>query len=194
MIKSLLYLTTNRHDIVFSVGLCARFQPNPKESHLKTVKRILRYLKGTPDLCLWCLKEYSFDLVGYVDADYAGFHIDRKSTSGIAHFLVVPPTKNASKLTKVKATPRKSVNNVKVVPDATVRVDIVVKKAMIQGESVQIIASQTLFHPQVEELTVEKSVGNLEKKVDATTRVHVVEVEGSKEPMQKEASDGLSFS
>ncbi|XP_075091522.1 secreted RxLR effector protein 161-like [Nicotiana tabacum] len=87
IIGSLFYHTESRPDIVFSVGLCARFQPNPKESHLKTVKRILRYLKGTPDLCLWCLKEYSFDLVGYVDADYAGFHIDRKSTSGISHFL-----------------------------------------------------------------------------------------------------------
>ncbi|XP_070010296.1 uncharacterized mitochondrial protein AtMg00820-like [Nicotiana sylvestris] len=26
---------------------------NPKESHLTAVKRILRYLKGTTDLCLW---------------------------------------------------------------------------------------------------------------------------------------------
>ncbi|XP_070003535.1 uncharacterized mitochondrial protein AtMg00810-like [Nicotiana sylvestris] len=53
MIGSLLYLTSSRPDIVFSVGLCARFQANPKESHLNAVKRILRYLKGTTDLCLW---------------------------------------------------------------------------------------------------------------------------------------------
>ena len=38
MIGSLLYLTASRPDIVFSVGLCARFQSNPKETHLKTVK------------------------------------------------------------------------------------------------------------------------------------------------------------
>jgi len=50
MIGSLLYRTTSRHDIVFNMGLCARFQTNPKESHLKAVKRILRYLKGTPNL------------------------------------------------------------------------------------------------------------------------------------------------
>ena len=43
MIGSLLYLTASRPDIVFSVGLCARFRSNPKESHLKAVKRILRY-------------------------------------------------------------------------------------------------------------------------------------------------------
>ena len=33
MIGSLLYLTTSRPDIVFSVGLCARFQSKPNESH-----------------------------------------------------------------------------------------------------------------------------------------------------------------
>ncbi|XP_070015801.1 uncharacterized protein [Nicotiana sylvestris] len=57
MIGSLLYLTANRPDIVFSVGLCARFQANSKESHLAVVKRILRYLKGTTDLCLWYPKD-----------------------------------------------------------------------------------------------------------------------------------------
>ncbi|XP_075106757.1 secreted RxLR effector protein 161-like [Nicotiana tabacum] len=87
MIGSLLYLTASRSDIVFSVGLCVRFQANPKESHLKAVKMILSYLKGTPDLCLWYPKGYSFDLVSYADADYAGFRVDRKSTSGTTHFL-----------------------------------------------------------------------------------------------------------
>ncbi|XP_019244462.1 PREDICTED: uncharacterized protein LOC109224331, partial [Nicotiana attenuata] len=87
MIGSLLYLTASRPDIVFSVGLCARFQANPKESHLTAIKRILRYLKGTTELCLWYPKGSNFDLVGYADANYAGFLVDRKSTSGMAHFL-----------------------------------------------------------------------------------------------------------
>ena len=52
MIGSLLYLTASRPDIMFSVGLCARFQSCPKESHLKAVKRILRYLKGSVNLVL----------------------------------------------------------------------------------------------------------------------------------------------
>ena len=50
MIGSLLYLTANRPDILFSVCMCARFQSNPKESHLLAVKRIIRYLKGTINL------------------------------------------------------------------------------------------------------------------------------------------------
>ena len=52
MIGSLLYLTASRPDIMFAVCLCARFQSNPKESHLKAVKRILRYIKGTTNLGL----------------------------------------------------------------------------------------------------------------------------------------------
>jgi len=67
--------------------LCARFQSKPKDSHLKAVKQILRYLKYTPDLALWYPRGCNFGLVGYADASYAGFLVDRKSTSGMAHFL-----------------------------------------------------------------------------------------------------------
>ena len=52
MIGSLLYLTTSRHDIMFSVCLCATFQSNPKESHVFAVKRIFWYLKHKPNLGL----------------------------------------------------------------------------------------------------------------------------------------------
>ncbi|KAJ9552778.1 hypothetical protein OSB04_016823 [Centaurea solstitialis] len=37
---------------IFSTGVCARFQCDPHELHLSAVKRILRYLKGTPDFGL----------------------------------------------------------------------------------------------------------------------------------------------
>ena len=53
MIGSLLYLTTSRPDIMVSVCLFARFQANPKESHLTAVKRIMKYLKGTTNVGLW---------------------------------------------------------------------------------------------------------------------------------------------
>ena len=87
MIRSLLYLTASRPDIVFRFELCAHFKSKPNESHLKAVKRILRYLKHIPDLALWYPKGCNFNLVGYIDADYAGFFVDRKSTSSMAHFL-----------------------------------------------------------------------------------------------------------
>ncbi|KAJ9552907.1 hypothetical protein OSB04_016952 [Centaurea solstitialis] len=62
MIGSLLYLTTSRPDIMFSTCLCARFQSNPKESHLSVMKRILRYLKKTLTLGLWYPLLSGFDL------------------------------------------------------------------------------------------------------------------------------------
>ena len=87
MIGSLLYLTASRPDISFSLGLCVRFQSNPKESHLTALKRILRYLKGTNDLSLFYPKSDVYDLKGYSDADYAGDLVNRKSTSGMVQFL-----------------------------------------------------------------------------------------------------------
>nr|XP_016509152.1 PREDICTED: uncharacterized protein LOC107826664 [Nicotiana tabacum] len=73
IIGSLLYLTASRRDILFSTGLCARFQSNPKESHLKVAKRTLRYLKRTQDLVLYYHSGENFDLIGYADVDYAGY-------------------------------------------------------------------------------------------------------------------------
>ncbi|GKC09767.1 putative ribonuclease H-like domain-containing protein, partial [Tanacetum coccineum] len=87
MIGSLMYLTSLRPDIMFAVCACARYQVNPKVSHLYAVKRIFRYLKGQPKLGLWYLKDYLFDLVAYTDSDYVGASLDRKSTIGGCQFL-----------------------------------------------------------------------------------------------------------
>nr|GEU46990.1 hypothetical protein [Tanacetum cinerariifolium] len=82
IIRSLMYLTTSRPDIMFDVCACARHQVTPKECHLYAVKRIFRYLKGHPKLGLWYPKESPFDLVVYSDNDYGGATQDRKSTTG----------------------------------------------------------------------------------------------------------------
>ncbi|GJT98747.1 hypothetical protein Tco_1094265 [Tanacetum coccineum] len=63
------------------------YQANPKESHLVVVKRIFKYLKGTPNLGLWYPKGSGFDLKAYFDSDYAGCNLDRKSTSGGCQIL-----------------------------------------------------------------------------------------------------------
>ena len=49
MIGSLLYPTTSRPDIAFIVGVCARYQADPKVSHANHMKRILKYVNGTSD-------------------------------------------------------------------------------------------------------------------------------------------------
>nr|GEY37166.1 hypothetical protein [Tanacetum cinerariifolium] len=87
MIGSLIYLTTSRSEIMFSVCACARFQVTPKASHLHAVKRIFKYLKGKPHLGLWYPKDSPFDLVAYSDSDYAVASLDRKSTTGGCQFL-----------------------------------------------------------------------------------------------------------
>ena len=87
MICSLLYLTASRPDILFSVCLCARFQSDPRESHLTIVKRIFRYLKGTTNLGLLYRKSLDYKLVRFCDADYVGDRIERKSTNGNCQFL-----------------------------------------------------------------------------------------------------------
>ncbi|KAJ9566507.1 hypothetical protein OSB04_002473 [Centaurea solstitialis] len=51
------------------------------------VKRILRYLKGTPDFGLWYPKDSGFELIAYTDSDHAGCKLNRKSTSGACQFL-----------------------------------------------------------------------------------------------------------
>ncbi|CAM8883972.1 unnamed protein product [Rhodiola kirilowii] len=87
MIGSLLYLTTSRPDMLFSVCLCARFHADPRETHVEAVKRILRYLKGTDDLCLFYPMGGDLRVMAYTDADYAGCKTDRKSMLGMAQFL-----------------------------------------------------------------------------------------------------------
>ncbi|GJW60594.1 uncharacterized mitochondrial protein-like protein [Tanacetum coccineum] len=87
MIGSLMYLTFSRPDIMFAVCASARYQVNPKVSHLHAMKRIFRYLKGQPKLGLWYPKDSTFDLVAYSNSDYAGASLDRKSTTGGCKFL-----------------------------------------------------------------------------------------------------------
>nr|GEY03936.1 putative ribonuclease H-like domain-containing protein [Tanacetum cinerariifolium] len=87
MIGSLMYLTSLRPDIMFAVCTYARYQVNPKVSHLHAVKRIFKYLKGQLKLGLWYSKDSPFDLMAYTDSDYAGASLDRESTTGSCQFL-----------------------------------------------------------------------------------------------------------
>jgi len=87
MIGSLLYLSASRPHIMFSMCMCARFQSNPKQSHLSAVKRIERYLLSTMNISLWYPKNSTCNLIGYSDSDFAGSKTDRKGTSGTCHFI-----------------------------------------------------------------------------------------------------------
>nr|GEV95659.1 uncharacterized mitochondrial protein AtMg00810-like [Tanacetum cinerariifolium] len=66
---------------------CARYQAKPTEKHPTTVKRIFWYLKDTIHMGLWYPKDTSFDVIAFLDSNYAGCLDLRKSTSGGIQFL-----------------------------------------------------------------------------------------------------------
>ncbi|GJX34830.1 hypothetical protein Tco_0246387 [Tanacetum coccineum] len=86
-IRPLIYLTSSRPDIVQAICYCARYRARPTEKHLKEVKRIFRYLRGTINIGLWYLKDSGFELTTFFDADHARCIDTHKSTSGGIRFL-----------------------------------------------------------------------------------------------------------
>ena len=89
IIGSLLYLTTSRPDISYSVGMCARYQANPKESHMIALKRIIKYVKATADFGGWYRKDTNDVLVGYSVVNWAGNADDKKIHLGVAFMWVI---------------------------------------------------------------------------------------------------------
>ncbi|GJT02863.1 hypothetical protein Tco_0824032 [Tanacetum coccineum] len=86
-IRSLMYLTSSRPDIVQGVCYCACYQTRLTEKHLKEVKRIFRYSRGTINMGLWYSKDSGFELTAFSDADHAGCLDTHKSNSGVIQFL-----------------------------------------------------------------------------------------------------------
>jgi len=87
LIGSLLYLTASRPNIMFVTCLCARYQANLKESHLKGAKRILKYLKGKINVALWYPSYSPIHLIGYSDSDFVGCKLDQKAQVALVIFL-----------------------------------------------------------------------------------------------------------
>ena len=87
MIRKLQYVVHNRPNIALSIGIVVKFFANPRENHLMAVKRIMRYLKGIEEFCLYYKKNENFELRAYTDVGWVGNIDDRKNTSGGAFFL-----------------------------------------------------------------------------------------------------------
>eukprot|EP00253_Pinus_taeda_P023024 PITA_23024 len=87
LVGKLLYLTHTRPDLSFAVGLVARFMQNPRGSHWKAAKRILRYVRGTVQFGIHYSAKAAPLLVGFTDSDWAGDPDDRKSTSSYVFTL-----------------------------------------------------------------------------------------------------------
>ena len=87
LVESLRYLTCTRPNILFGIVLVNRYMEVPTMTHLKTAKRILRYLKGTLDYGLLYSPYKDFKLVGYSDSDWAKDTNDRKNTTGLVFYM-----------------------------------------------------------------------------------------------------------
>ena len=81
-VGSLMYaMVCTRPDIAFAVGTVSRYMGNPGREHWEAVKWILRYLKGTSNVCL----RYGSGkpvLEGFTDSDMSGDVDSSRSTSG----------------------------------------------------------------------------------------------------------------
>lgn len=82
-VGSLMYLMVGtRPDLAFAVGKLSRYVDAYGPEHWTAIKRALRYVNGTKDKGLLYTKHAGMDLLGYSDADWAGDHESRRSTSG----------------------------------------------------------------------------------------------------------------
>ncbi|BAU02899.1 hypothetical protein VIGAN_11249500 [Vigna angularis var. angularis] len=72
---------------MLSVGITSRFMEEPRYSHWKALKRILRYVKGTMSFGLLYTNSDHYRLSGYSDSDWCGDIDDRKSTTGYVFFM-----------------------------------------------------------------------------------------------------------
>nr|GEY34470.1 hypothetical protein [Tanacetum cinerariifolium] len=73
---------SSRPDLQFAICMCARYQARSIEKHVRAVKRIFRYLRGTVHQGLWYSKDSSVALTTFTDVDHASCQDTRRSTSG----------------------------------------------------------------------------------------------------------------
>ncbi|KAL5554519.1 hypothetical protein UlMin_041920 [Ulmus minor] len=81
------YATLTRPDIAFSVNKASQFMHQPTSAHWLSVKRILRYLKGTITHGLLIQPSENFTIQAYTDADWGAQTNDRRSSSGYLVYL-----------------------------------------------------------------------------------------------------------
>ena len=89
MIGNFLYLTASRPDISYNVGVCARYQANPKESHMIALKKIIKYVKTTTNFDVWYNKDTNDVLAGYFDTDWVENANDRVHQGVVSMWVII---------------------------------------------------------------------------------------------------------
>jgi hypothetical protein len=91
MIGGLMFaMISTRPDIAFAVTTLAQFASNPSDAHIKAVRRVFHYLRGTADLRITYTGKQTAStqpqLLGYCDSDWGQSH-DRRSITGYVFLL-----------------------------------------------------------------------------------------------------------
>ncbi|GJX29806.1 ribonuclease H-like domain, reverse transcriptase, RNA-dependent DNA polymerase [Tanacetum coccineum] len=86
LIRCLRYLLHTRPDLSYSVGLLSRFMQEPKEQHMKAVKQVLRYVKGTKDYGITYKHNGGNIIQGFSDSSYGVNTQEGKGTTGIIFY------------------------------------------------------------------------------------------------------------
>lgn len=85
-VGALMFLSTvSRPDISYSLNIVSRYLNNPSKDHVNAVKRIIRYLIKTLDICI--NYNCNSELIGYSDSDFASEIDSRKSNTGYIFML-----------------------------------------------------------------------------------------------------------
>nr|GEY63494.1 retrovirus-related Pol polyprotein from transposon TNT 1-94 [Tanacetum cinerariifolium] len=90
MIGTLMYLTSNRPDLVYDVCMCAWYQAKPTKKHLHTVKRIFRYLRETINMGLWYSKDSCIALTAFANATMRVAKIPIRTEYQLAYIFTKP--------------------------------------------------------------------------------------------------------
>ena len=70
-----MYLTATRPDLMYATSILSRFMQERKEVHMKAVKRVLRYAKGTTDYRIWFKSTENPELIVKFSSSHGTTHI-----------------------------------------------------------------------------------------------------------------------
>ncbi|KAJ9173157.1 hypothetical protein P3X46_016321, partial [Hevea brasiliensis] len=87
LVGKLLYLTTTRLDITFSIQQLSQFLSKPTEIHLQAMHGVLRYIKSSPGKGLFFPSASTIHLKAFSDSDWAGCVDTRRSVIGFSSYL-----------------------------------------------------------------------------------------------------------
>nr|GFA16332.1 ribonuclease H-like domain, reverse transcriptase, RNA-dependent DNA polymerase [Tanacetum cinerariifolium] len=91
LIGCLRYLLHTRPDLSYSVGLLSRFMQEPQEQHMKAIRQVLRYVKGTKYYGITYRHNRGNKIHGYSDSSYGVNTQEGKGTTGIIFYYGESP-------------------------------------------------------------------------------------------------------